>query len=598
MSAALKCEQCAADLEEGTKFCAFCGAKTAAPAQIPEPEPETKPAPEPASDPVSNEQPAPSDFAADINATVAVSQPPPNNYAQASAPFQGRPGPDHSRASSGGADASAERKAQLKKYVLPAAAIVAALAVIFSVLPLVIGSLGSLGSSKYRELRGSLYITMFDDQVEIFNGRSKHVINGSLRESATSMDGRKAALLIYEDSEEGSTLYLFDGKSVKRISDGVYEFILAASGNGVAYTKNISYEHGTAELHLYSGGNASRLTTQLSAWGRNYCISPNGKTVGYAVRGSNDNIEGFYWDGKVRELGRNKSPMFISDGAKYIYFDRNGVFSVQRGMRDDTSERLEDISNIYSYHFNSDLSQVVLSTRDGRGHISSKGKPTERISANSVEGFLAPENTQAMYGYNNRAYYVIYGISSFSGTFFVNSSSSIVYLDRKFETNTVRTNIDQAYLASNGRTIIYLRSRSLYKISDATKQDAADNAVELGRNSDDVRRFWMLKNGGAVYYENTDNEVIYQKGTGRPERVSDGISSGILFQKTGGFYYIFDRELYVSSGRRGARARGLEGNVSSMFADKDFIWASSRDGGETLEYISTNGKKFELIGIR
>jgi len=551
-----KCRHCGSDIARDTVFCANCGKNV-------------------------REEPANQSF--DRMTVRTNNPPPPNNYYSNETPRDSYIPASQPPVKNNQAGPLDLLKKHLKLVIAAAAALVVLVIAI-----VVIATVAS--GSKYLEVKASLFIDQFDDVIHIRTGSVKAKIDGTTSGSKTSMDGTKAVITVKGDG--GDELWYFDGKKATKIDDAIYSFKFAASGNGIAYTKEMDIEEGTVELWLFTGsGKGQKITAALKLSGGKYCISPNGKTVGYTAE-KKENSYGCFWDGKEKEIGKNKTPVAIADGGKFVYYeDSNGSLFVQKGVKDDNKNKLASGDNGYSgLRFNKDLSQVVLNS-DGKCYISRNGGEKKQIASHEISSFITPADTQSSGN--------IYGIGSFANTFYnANSNKSVMYINNKFESNSVVKNADMSYLASDGSTLLYLKNDKVYKVNGRAS-NASESAVELVKKSDDdISGFGMIKNGSAIYFVNTDGVLYYQKGTGKPVKVTDDFDGGDYFNKANKLFYIYEDELYVSSGGKGKKVPSIEGDVNGVTATAHYVLVTASDGNETYYYISANGAKFELIGTK
>ena len=469
----------------------------------------------------------------------------------------------------------------LKKLLIPAIAVVVVL------VALVIVGISVLKPSKYEFRNGSVYISPGDETVVIIpHNKGKVELDGYLRSGIRSLDGTKAVQLISEDDVEWDTLLYITDK-VQTIGDGIQSVWLAPSGNAFAYTREYDETDHTAELWLYSDGKSKKLADDF-AFGNNNCtISPDGKTVAY-VSCNDDTYTCIVWDGKTStNLGKDVAPVAVADGSKYIYYTKNDFLYVQRGLNSDNKEKLGD--NVYQIYANKDLSQLVYSY-GSKSYISRNGGKKEPLSG-QIGYFVLPGGTATFY--DSRV--TVLGLSAFAGTFYCNSDNAIVCINAKYETHRVAKNVGEAYLSTDGKTLMYSSRDSIYRVN-GIKADA--EAVEIVDG--DVERFVAVDDGSAVFFITEDDEIFYQRGMSKPTLVTgdftfDGYGTGYSLYKGNTLYYVSDEELFVSTGDRGVRVGGFDGEVFYVSAGPFAVAVSTDDDGETLNYRSTDGKKFELM---
>lgn len=475
---------------------------------------------------------------------------------------------------------------KLMKYIKPAIVLVAVI-IIASI------AFNIFKPAKYTQPSSRLFISQDDDSVVIaLDGKTKSTIKGRLGNQSYSFDGKTAAILVNDSDEstygsdsEGYSLYIVTDKATF-VTDGVHDDIkLSLSGDGIAFTREIDNDTRTAELCLWSVGKVSTVTTDYST--RNgFSISPDGKTVAYTLYDEDeDKVEGCYYNGKETSLGKDIIPVAIANGAKYVYYNKKDSLYVQAGANGDSKNKLGE--GVYDYYFNNDLTQIIYNS-SSKAYISRNGGEKESLS-DTISYFILPAGTVSEY--NNGQ---VIGISSFADTFYINGSS-VIHINGKFETNNAVKNANNPQLAKDGKTIIYRRNDSIYKIN-GTKENAEDKELV----KEDVHNFIATSDGGAVYFCNTDDELFYQKGTGKPVRIGEDLGGnyfyGDYWAMFGGnkLFFISDDELFWSTGGKGKAVTDIDGDIDYMFANNKFVYVQATDGSDTFTYISKDGEKFEL----
>jgi hypothetical protein len=327
----------------------------------------------------------------------------------------------------------------------------------------------------------------------------------------------------------------------------------------------------------------------ISLYESRIAISPDGKTVGFVENDGDEDFGMIFTNNRLTELGKGFMPVGVADGAKYIYYVRMSTdwefaLWVQRGLKEDTRIRLTgDLDFWRDIFFNRDMSQIIYSS-SSRSAISDRGREPINLTGH-VSYLITPYNT-AMSGH-------VLGVQNFKNTFYQNTEGAIFHISNKFETRRVQGSADQVYLASDSKTLIFSRNNRIERI-DGTKPNA--EAVRLVDGN--VRGFVATAKGDAVFFINSERDIMYQRGTGRAMNVahdySAHLSQNSLF-KGETLFYIQDRELYSSTGRTGTRIGGLNGDVIGSFANTFGIYITIRDGRDTLHYQSTNGRRFTEI---
>lgn len=479
--------------------------------------------------------------------------------------------------------ASGPGKAKQKKYIIAAIVIVALIAAISLVLKLT----GSPGSSLSENI---IYLYQAEEQVLVQSPRKDiATLEGFLATYEYSLDKTKAAFIISEDEgsfhDDGGTLYIADTDGVKRVAEDVFRVDISSSGKSVAYIKDRDGDIGT--LCLYKGGKTTTITADASMFA-SLVLSPDGNIVGYTVY-DDDETTGCYYDGKQRILGSGIVPLAISDGAKFVYFSRNGKLYVQKGDNSGTRENYGEYNLIMG--FNKDLSQIVFSAFTGNEHktyLSQKGGEKIKLSGD-INAFLLPSGTLRKGK--------ILGIDSFAGAF-CRSSDNICLIDDKFECKKVLSNVVNPQLAKDGKTIIYQKDDRVEKI-DGTNENVKPTILV----DEYVSEFVATDTGNAIYYLTFDDELYYLKGKNKPVLVDHDIDYGaseyrsLRYALYGGstLFYITDDELHISTGRKGKVVDGIEGEVFNVYSDGNSVFVYSYDGTDLYIYRTLDGETFELL---
>ncbi len=467
--------------------------------------------------------------------------------------------------------------------------------------------------SNYDKAKGSVRILYLGDEtVVVPHGKAAVTLQGTRMNGMYSLDETKAAMLIDEDENENNydsyALYLVTDKP-ERIADDVADMVLSLSGNAIAFLRDVDVSNGTGELCLYANGTITRIAPDCSVDSA-IALSPDGKTVAYATYDNGD-YYGFYWDGKNQEIGKGAIPIAIADGAKYMYYVKNETVYVQKGSKSETKVKLSD--NINAMFFNKDFSQAVFATNSNAYLIRNADK--KEALPGVADSFLLPYGAAQQYMYlsqwqtNSTAIHLeVYGVSSFANMFYINDSSKVIRINKDFSTETVATGVAYedgswyAALADDGKTLTLLKGEGLYQLDGMN-----DKANPVRLVDDGVMAFSTTAKGDGVYFVNADNDLYYQKGTGKPVLVSndfDYYSSWSYSNIFGGVYkgnqqfFISNGELCVSIDGKATFVKGLEGEAGYVGANMFGVYVDTWDEDGTRFYDSTDGANFTLMGIQ
>ncbi|MDR1689948.1 MAG: zinc ribbon domain-containing protein [Clostridiales bacterium] len=498
--------------------------------------------------------------------------------------------------------------------------VLVSIAVVIAVLGVALVSYVFLKSEKYGKVKNMLYITNNTEKNAVVihqDGKSKSSVDGRYVDLQYNFDETKAAFLV---SEKGNWSLYYVTDEVQLIDEDVSRFSFSASGNAVAYAKKNNSSEADYELWLYSDNKHSLINEKTD--GRMF-VSPNGSAISY-VAYDGDNKIGCVWDGKEHELGKDIIPVAVSDGAKYIYYEKDVVLYVQKGIESDERERLAlFIGSFHGYLIvNKDLSQAIFYDSDrSKSYISRDGGKKESLSDERINKVITPNGTKSLHRFQN-GMVDIYPISSFSDTYYktldyVSYFVKIYHITKQYKAIDIADDNDttsEVFLANDGKTLIYLQSGRIYKVNGMEENPNTEVLV-----SEDANQLFAVSDGSAVFFTNEDNELYYQKGKSKPKLVSsdepideyDPRSIRFAVFKGDSLYYAVDNELYFSSGAKGKLVNEFDYNIYSINVEGGAVIVSTYtvDNGynsnsniiysaESLslyKYRSIDGRNFELI---
>ena len=469
------------------------------------------------------------------------------------------------------------------------------LAIAASVVVLIIAAIifiPMLGNSSGSTVKDS--IAFFEDRGEVIisgNNNPKFTIDGNIESQRTSTDGSKAVIMTEYSYRNGGTLWFATTSASALIADSVYAYVLADSGNGVAYFTDYDERNSMATLYLYdTSSKKATLITQDA-----YCdggtmpgvaISPDGKSVCYISDYDERKSEytGYLKiDGKAAEkLGDEMFAVAISDGGKYIYYCKVDTKTESASLHV-ISGRNENrlMSDVYgiSIMLNKDYSEAMFDL-DSRTFISRRGNERERISGPVIQHILLPRGSQVGYFYGSSPYTginvsisgAVYGISSFSN-FIAITDDGLVYYDKSLEMNKISNSdyyASEAQISSDGKTLYFINNSD--RLSSVNPTLIGADRHEIDRN---VVTFVASGDGKSVYYVNSDNELYYASSSGAPIKISDDV------------YYL---SMYGRTVSTGFLAMSYSGNRVFFLVD----YRESR-GGE-LYYSNNGGRKTKIAG--
>jgi hypothetical protein len=231
---------------------------------------------------------------------------------------------------------------------------------------------------------------------------------------------------------------------------------------------------------------------------------------------------------------------------------------------------------------------------NGKTYAIIKGKEKITLSG-AINSFILPDSTRDSDD--------IIGVKSFANTLY-RSGDEVIRIDNKFEASSVAKKINSIktrYLASDGRTLLYMKNDDLYKVDALNKNATAVKLVD-----GNVLNFVAVNKGSAVYFLNEDKELYYQKGKGKPTHIADDVTSSISSSGLGaivGFkdkilYYVSDSEVCSTTGKKGKLVSGIDEDVVYLSADLHamLIVTSVLNNDGQVGYWSFDGKTFTDFG--
>lgn len=485
---------------------------------------------------------------------------------------------------------------QNKKY-LP----IAAAALVFIVLLLVL--VPRMAKSPVVSTYGTNQLSYYsaDDEMIFYTNRKVVAeIEDTRGTPVLSMDGSKAAVLADYSKDDGGSLYLIDSRGEKLIDDGVYYFVMAPSGNAVAYLKDYDSSERTATVMLYNGRKTIKIKSDISTGyldEGSLVISPGGNAVAY-LEFDDDNTEFTSYislNGKEpKKLGKYQVVVALSDNAKYVYYIEmdekryTGEFYVKTGSN--KVKLASDADDLGSLLFNEDCSQLLFHF-EKKTYLTIKGREKIKILNNRVYPLLPSNAVQTSYV----GEHVIYGIDSFSNKLLV-ASEDIYYLNGKHETNKITSKNYKALITDDMKKLVYLDySESLHIVTKLNSKNPKD--VELDA-TDDVVNFTISEDGKTIYYVNEDEELYSITASNKPYKVADDVSKYNLVALGNKIYFLTDYydtgALYYTTGKRKTAVKNAD-EVSYAYRLGNGLVYQEGDYDERVIYGSSNGKSFKKL---
>ena len=496
---------------------------------------------------------------------------------------------------------------RLKKLTAIAIAVVVIIIAGLNVIPM-------LNGYRYTATKDWIEIRSGYEEVIISgNNNPKFKIDGVLYNYDISMDCSKAVVMVDYDEENGGALWFITVSGARLVAEDVIGYILADSGNGLAFLTNYNEADETATLYLYDTArkNKTQITDGASSLGFGdvfgIAISPDGKSVGYVADYDDKSYEfaGYIvTNGNRRKFGDNMLAVAISDGGKTVYYakydadDGNISLHVKSGQNDNRLASDAD-SIVGSVKLNKDYSQIIYTIHDDdyRTYISRSGAERERISGSMIWNIILPRDAQTRY-YNNMTMVSVFGISDFSGFIGV-TSDGLSYYNSELEPDKIANSnnyIEMASVSNDGKTLHYRNSSN--RLSSVRFTSSGAERTDIDK---EVYSFAASADGKSVYYVNGDKELYYARRGKTPVKIADDVLAGSLtLSYTGNRVYFLAEyrddskggDLYYSNnGGRKIRVPGAFGVNGLKSTPTNIFYSTVND-----EYFRSSGNEvFSLI---
>ena len=471
------CGKCGNPLREGAKFCGKCGTPVpvlSAPAGQVQPQTQARPVPAP------------------INGQYAPY--PPRQPAYAGAPAAGK-------------------KSSPLKILLPVLGGVLALILIAALL--LSGVLGGLfGGGQYSYQKDSLRVDwqtdrVTENEVSVVSNRSGETCR--LKEEAYwslfSADGRKGYLY----GEEAVWIVGY-GFSVDKITDAYQNWVTPCYDG--SRTVFLVEAIGSYEIVTRSSDGS----TDALGWAEKpedvytVALSPTGKAVFLSFRdeATGEVKTGIWSDGKRRDIPEleGMSVSALSDDGKTVFcYDKNERFFVW--TEKDGKTLLSDDAQNYrkSKYYNRDCTEALF--MDGEFTKVYKDGAVETVTTGPC-GLLLPDLTER-FQFSTDAWEHFIGIKTFAGCFLTQDNdgkTDVYYLNKQLTIQSAIHGTECVGLANDGKTVVYLRGGSLYRVN-GTKKNAEPQPLLDG--GDQVTSFQMSPDGKTIYYTNGYDDLMMWK---------------------------------------------------------------------------------------
>ena len=400
-----------------------------------------------------------------------------------------------------------------------------------------------------------------------------------------SADGSRG--LIYAN---GDIYYIEPGKELASVGSGMSFLNISSNGKTVLL---LDQEQGYIELHSAGDPIIKLMVKRYAAGGKiedvdsGYCfwtsaVSPSGSAFVYTVETTDKGlVTRLYVNGKIKDLPVVlKYITSVSDDGSLIYF-LDEDFRSFNAYKDGKVIKVHSATGVYSMYdvpryYNYDCTQVCFE-ESGGFYISDRGSEAEKICSFDPETsslqLVLPYNTQS-YMKNIDYYDIICGVRLFKGCYFTRyekNSMILLYLDDTFTMHTVAERVDQCGMASDGKTVVYLKNGDIYQTSYTKSGSETKTLAETS-----AKRFQMSADGKTIYYLLEDINDLYVMTNGKkPRLLAQNVTSFLdhyydpfqCIAEGNKLLYVSDGSLYITDGKETSEVKGYQGEVNYIFCN-------------------------------
>lgn len=408
-----------------------------------------------------------------------------------------------------------------------------------------------------------LLVVKGEDEVLVYAGAKKPIkVDGLMKSSAYTMDGKKLALSVDADDEGLADLWYCDGKTAVDVASGVYNFYFSASGSKIAYLTDYDYESGTGALYLYDvQTKKSKEIADEAAAG--FVMSPDGKSIAYTSDVKMDDygyVESYTGylsinGAKAEALEENQCVFAMANDGKYIYYVETDSASPDTGdlflRQGKTDDKIGSADLYNAIYLNKDCSELLF-VKSGATYLCADGKEKEKISGMTLSTMVVSEGVQYYSNNSNTVYAAILGISSFTEQLYAfsdedNAGTTLSYLKKDLSSEDIDDLNDYYYmynvtLQQNGKDLYYLNdSGKILHYKDYRDLDTDPAKIEA---DEDIIYFIVMPDQSAVYFIDAEQTLWVQRGKEDPEEIASDVNTYSLSvtKDEKGIYYICDFE--------------------------------------------------------
>ena len=381
----------------------------------------------------------------------------------------------------------------------------------------------------------------------------------SITNRQLSIDGNVLAFLTSEDA-----LVVVKGKKATVVAEGVTEYILSVTGQGIAYVTED--EDGEATLMLMKVGKKKATTVAEDFNHSDFDLSPDGKSIAYFKYDSeNDESDLMFFNGsKHKKIASNKVDLIgLSNKGKYIYvvaYDaENNENTLYTYNTKGNKQKLGTCLDV-AYAFNEDHTQIMFydgeldweTGIEAKTYISTKGKEAKRLSS-SLARPIIPSGSLT-YSVGDVGTIPTDNLYNKTYTCYKDNQINIWFLKKNPDkSNKLISNVGDDYvLDASGKYLYYTNKENNLKVLKISHGDRASDKAKL--IAEDVDNFVVTSDRSRVYYISEDAlySVNGKNGKNKKTIANEDVGYTLALNQKDICYYYVEGDVYAcSNGKKG-----------------------------------------------
>ncbi len=413
---------------------------------------------------------------------------------------------------------------------------------------------------------------------------------------------------VIADMGEAKNVYIYNNSRLKLLCEGVDE-ILALSDYeiGVVYKLEDRVEY-------YFEDSLTSLTGRDDPDPQNIVISPDGSTIAYTLKNSNDaSINDLYVynseNSSPKALSSGKVstvPVSVSDkGEHMVVYRQNGDNKELYLITDNDSLKISDVEGAFDslIYQNFDATEIVFTTKylnEYRTYVYDCTKIKKDVTSAHLisRGYAVPQFTNKE----------IQAPETFEKCYFKDVTSSLtIYLNKKFEAIKISDYLGE--IDPDGRYLYIIneqRGNMLIQIELLGERFSKvnGNAVPI---ANEVSEFVITQKGNLYYTDDHDDVYYYKLAKEKPTRIKKDVGD-IMFYSYSNVLYMEQEtadeknEIYVTS--EGSDPEKIKfgkteltelPTLSAPHSKKTYAYYHDETNDNYMLFYTANGSSFKLV---